>query len=90
VGRDKGSLTEQQTKGTGTTTIQIREIHKTNQQNTERAALTGPPPQRAPKPQDSSRCPSSPQAEPSTTAHGMEYPALFGQVGSARLASGEN
>ena len=28
VGRDKGSLTEQQTKGTGTTTIQIRRKHK--------------------------------------------------------------
>jgi len=33
VGRDKGSLTEQQTKGIGTTTIQKRGIHKTNQQN---------------------------------------------------------
>jgi len=31
VGRDKGSLTEQQTKGTGTTTIQKRRIHKTKQ-----------------------------------------------------------
>jgi len=31
VGRDKGRLTEQQTKGTGTTTIQIRGIHKTKQ-----------------------------------------------------------
>jgi len=31
VGRDKGSLTEQQTKGTGTTTIQIKGIHKTKQ-----------------------------------------------------------
>jgi len=30
VGRDKGSLTEQQTEGTGTTTIQKRGIHKTN------------------------------------------------------------
>ena len=40
VGRDKGSLTEQQTKGTVTTMIQIRRIHKTKQQNTERAALT--------------------------------------------------
>jgi len=29
VGRDKGSLTGQQTKGTGTTTIEIRRIHKT-------------------------------------------------------------
>ena len=33
VGQDKGSLTEQQTKGTVTTTIQIRGIHKTNPQN---------------------------------------------------------
>jgi len=38
VGRDKGSLTEQQTEGTVTTTIQKREIHKTNQQN--RTALS--------------------------------------------------
>jgi len=30
VGWDKGSLTEQQTKGTLTTTIQIRRIHNTN------------------------------------------------------------
>jgi len=40
VGRDKGKLTEQQTKGTGTTTIQKRGIHKTNQQN--RARRTQP------------------------------------------------
>ena len=33
VGQDKGSLTEQQTNGTLTTTIQKRGIHKTNQQN---------------------------------------------------------
>jgi len=33
VGRDKGSLTEQQTKGTVTTTIQKRGIHRTNPQN---------------------------------------------------------
>ena len=39
VGRDQGSLTEQQTKGTGTTTIQIRGKHKTKQ-TAERAALT--------------------------------------------------
>ena len=31
VGRDKGSLTEQQTEGTGTATVQIRGIHKTKQ-----------------------------------------------------------
>jgi len=30
VGRDKGSLTEQQAKGTGTTKIQKRGIYKTN------------------------------------------------------------
>ena len=30
VGRDKGSLTEQQTKGTVTTTIQMRRKHNTN------------------------------------------------------------
>ena len=35
VGRVKGSLTEQQTKGTITTTIQTRRIHKTKQQNAE-------------------------------------------------------
>jgi len=39
VGRDKGSLTEKQRKGTGTTTIQIRGIHKTKQ-TAERATLT--------------------------------------------------
>jgi len=33
VGRDKGSLTEQQTKGIVTAAIQIRGIHKTKQQN---------------------------------------------------------
>jgi len=37
TGRNWCSLTEQQTKGTSTTTIQIRGIHKTNPQN--RAAL---------------------------------------------------
>jgi len=35
-GRDKGSLTEQQTKGTGTT-IQKKGIHKTNPQNRARS-----------------------------------------------------
>jgi len=38
VGRDKGSLTEQQTKGTGTTMIQKRRKHNTNR-TTHRAAL---------------------------------------------------
>jgi len=38
VGWDKGSLTEQQTEGTGTTTIQMRRKHNTNR-TTHRAAL---------------------------------------------------
>jgi len=38
VGWDKGSLTEQQTKGTGTTMIQIRRKHNINR-TTQRAAL---------------------------------------------------
>jgi len=38
VGRDKGSLTEQQTEGTATTTIQKRGKHNTNRK-THRAAL---------------------------------------------------
>jgi len=86
VDRDKGSLTEQQTKGTGTTMIQKRGIYKTNQQN--RPALsdqTTAVPSRA-----TSEFPpqSSPPPEPSMTAHGMEYPALFCQVrvGSAHSA----
>jgi len=41
VGRDKGSLTEQQTEGTATTTIQIRRIHKKKQKRrTQRGAPT--------------------------------------------------
>ena len=78
VGRDKGSLAEQQTKRTITTTTQIRWIHNTNSR-TQRAALTA----------WAARAfllPSSPQPEPSMMAHGMEYPVLFGQVGSACLA----
>jgi len=33
MGRDKGSLTEQQTKGTGTTTIQMRRKHNNEPHN---------------------------------------------------------
>jgi len=86
VGRDKGSLTEQQIKGTGTTTIQIRGKHDTNH-TTQRADL----PDRtaaAPCSRAASELPLpySPPPEPSMTARGMEYPALFGQMGSARPA----
>jgi len=48
VGRDKGSLTEQQTKQTVTTTVLIRRIHNTNSE-THRAALTAGAP-RVPEP----------------------------------------
>jgi len=71
VARDKGSLTEQQTKGTVTTTIQMRK-HSTNC-TTQRATL-------------SQATAHLPPPEPSMMTHGMEYPALFGQVGSARPA----
>jgi len=83
VGRDNGSLTEQQTKGTGTTTIQKREYTEPTGR-TEPLSRTEPPlcPSRA---ASELPPPSSPPPEPSMTAHGMEYPALFGQVGSARL-----
>jgi len=40
-----------------------------------------------PEPRVSSRRAAPPEPEPSMMAHGMEYPVLFGQVGSARLAS---
>ena len=81
VGQDKGSLTVQQTKGTGTTTIQIKGIHKTKQTAgrdalPDHCAHTWPTSQFPP--------PRSPSPEPSMTARGMEYPALFGQVKSAR------
>jgi len=42
VGWDKGGLTEQQTKGTGTTTVQIRRKHNTNC-TTHRGALAALP-----------------------------------------------
>jgi len=76
VRRDKGSLTEQQTKGTATTTIQKRGILKTNPQN--RTALSD---RTAAEPSGAHRTAPPPTPEPSMTAHGMEYPALFGQVG---------
>ena len=83
VGQDKGSLTEQQTKGTGTTTIQKRGIHKTNQQNrarrTEPLSRTEPP--LCPPELRVSSTRTAPPLEPSMTAHGVEYPALFGLVG---------
>jgi len=85
VGRDKGSLTEQQTKGTVTTTIQIKRKHNTNH-TTQRAALPDRTDATCSRATSEFPLPSSPPPEPSMTACGMEYPALFGQVGSAGLA----
>jgi len=80
VGQDKGSLTEQQTEGTATTTIQIRRKHKINC-TTQRAAL--PDPFMRSRVASEFPPPRSTTSEPSMMAHGMEHPALFGQVGSA-------
>jgi len=56
VGRDKGSLTEQQTEGTVTTTIQIRRKYDTTQtRTTDPFSWTGPA-LRAPEPRVSPRC----------------------------------
>jgi len=78
VGQDKGSLTEQQTEGTVTPRIQIRRKYDTDSQN--RPSL--------PDRTGATRSPAAsefllrrPPPEPSMTAHGMEYLALFGQVG---------
>jgi len=85
VGHDKGSLAEQQAKGTVITTIQIRRKQNTNR-TTQRPAL--PDQTATARSRAASEFPSPlfPPLEPSVMAHGMEYPALFGQVGSAHLA----
>jgi len=63
VGWDKGSLTEQQTKGTGTTTIPIRGKHNTNPM-THRAVLPDRTGACASEPQVSSRCAAPPHRNP--------------------------
>jgi len=85
VGRDKGSLTEQQTKGTGTTMIQIKRMHYTNR-TTQTATLPDRTAAASSRATSEFPPPRSPPPESSMIAHGMEYPALFGQVGSACLA----
>ena len=85
VGRDKGSLTELQTEGNRNNNGTDKE--KTQQrtaQATDPLSRTGPAPC-TPELRVSSRRHPHP-LEPSVTAHGMEYRALFGQVGSARPA----
>jgi len=84
LGRDEGSLTEQQMKRTATTTILVRRIYETNNEM-HRATLTA-------------QCPVCSQAttyfppgqllhpEPSVMAHGIKHPVLFDEFGSAGLA----
>jgi len=83
VGRDKGSLTKQQTEGN-------RNHNDTNKEKTQQRTAqprqplsrTGPV-LRPPKPRERPRRAAPPPPEPSVKSHGMEYQALFGQVGSA-------
>jgi len=80
VGRDKGSLKEQQTKGTVATMIQKRGIHRTNQQN--RSCRTEPLSRIElllcpPKPRASSRHTATP---PTGIQHDSTWYGLPGSV----------
>jgi len=96
VGRDKGSLTEQQTEERGTTTEQIRRKH--NNEPHDPDSRSPEQDQRcAPPNRETVPAAPPPPREPSVTSHGMEYRGPFGQVGSAPtprlcpfLESGEN
>jgi len=79
VGRDKGSLTEQQTEGTATT-IQKRGIHKTNQQNRARRtqSLSPRPNYRCALP--SRKCVPAPQLPPTGTQHDGTWYGIPGSV----------
>jgi len=74
VGHDKGSLTEQQTEGTGTTTIQKKRVtqnkpaEQSPQNRTALSDCNAVVPFRATR---EFPPPSSPPPEPSMTAHGM-------------------
>ena len=63
VGQDKGSLTEQQTKGTVITTIQISRKHNTNC-TTQRNRSPGPDWRCTPEPRVNSGCPAPPHWNP--------------------------
>jgi len=85
VGRDKGSLTEQQAKGTVTTTIQRRK-HDTNR-TTHRAVLPDRTGARAPELRVSSSCPAPLPPSPARgTRYGIPGSVWPGGVGSARPA----
>jgi len=75
VGQDKGSLREQQKKGTVTTTIQIRRKHDKTDCRTDPLSRTGLAP-RAPEPQVSS-CRTAP---PTRTQHDSTWYGISGSV----------
>jgi len=79
VGQDKGNLTEQQTEGTGTTTMQKKGEYTKQTRRTEPLSRTKRP-LCPPEPRVTSRR-AAPPPEPRMTAQGMECQALFGQVG---------
>jgi len=69
VGRDKGSLTEQQTKQTVTTTILIRKIYKINSENAQSNSHRLVP--SALLSHDSLPSSQLPHPEPNTMTHGI-------------------
>jgi len=78
VGRDKGSLTQQQTEGTGTTMIQKRRKHDKTDRRTDPLSWTGPAP-RAPYPLVSSRraaLPTGTQRDVTWDGVGSAHPAV--------------
>jgi len=82
VGRDKGSLTEQQTEGTGRTTIQIRRKHNTNR-TTHRTVL---PDQTAAVPSRAAREPPPTGTQHDCTWYGIPcsvWPGGFSPPGCA-------
>jgi len=76
VGRDKGSITEQQTEGTGTT-IQMRRKHNTNR-TTQRAALPNHRRGRCAPLRESFCCPAPPP--PTGTQHDGTWYGIPGSV----------
>jgi len=79
VGRDKGSLTEQQTEGTVTTTVQTR--RKIGHKLAKQTLSPEQDRRRAFPSRESVPNTPPPPPEPSVTSHGMEYRALFGPGG---------
>jgi len=84
-GSGQGQFNRTANKGNRNNNDTEKEKTQHKPHNSESLSL-GAPPLRAPKPRVSSRPPAPPPPERSMTAHGMEYTALFGRVGSAHPA----